>query len=82
MKPTSKAKPEDVMGAEISLKIGEPEPLDPDEMRILALDTATPYVATFKGEDAGKTAYYRLRWVNTRGEKGPWSQLYSATITK
>lgn len=80
--PNSRAKPEDVMGAEISIQIGGPEPLDPDQMRILAIDTATPYIATFTGEDAGKTAYYRLRWLNTRGERGPWSQLYSATITK
>jgi hypothetical protein len=82
MTPNSRAKPEDVMGCEISHQIGVPEPLDPDEMRILAIDTATPYIATFKGEDAGKTVYYRLRWLNTRGERGPWSQLYSATITK
>jgi hypothetical protein len=80
--PNSKAKPEGILGCEISCQIDGPEPLDPDEMKILAIDTATPYVATFKGEDGGKTAYYRARWVNTRGEKGPWSQLYSATITK
>lgn len=82
MTPTSKAKPEDTLGCEIACQIGGTEPVDPDQMNILALDTATPYVATFKGEDAGKTAHYRLRWVNTRGDKGPWSQPYSATITK
>jgi len=30
--------------------------------------------------DAGKTAYYALRWENTRGETGPWSDVVSATI--
>lgn len=26
-------------------------------------------------------AHYMLRWVNTKGEQGPWSQTVSATIT-
>ncbi len=26
-------------------------------------------------------AVYMLRWVNTRGEKGPWSDICSATVT-
>ena len=30
--------------------------------------------------DANKVAHYMLRWVNTRGEKGPWSETVSATI--
>ena len=29
---------------------------------------------------AGKTAYYALRRVSTRGEKGPWSEVAAATI--
>ena len=29
---------------------------------------------------ANKVAHYKLRWVNTRGEKGPWSETASATI--
>jgi hypothetical protein len=33
------------------------------------------------GADAGKPAFYMLRWVNPRGERGPWSQTVSATIT-
>ncbi|MGQ0627317.1 MAG: hypothetical protein ACT4PL_04355 [Phycisphaerales bacterium] len=28
----------------------------------------------------GKTAYYALRWVNTRGERGPWSDVTTATV--
>ena len=29
---------------------------------------------------AGKTAYYALRWVSTRGEKGPRSEPCAATV--
>lgn len=80
LKPTSKAKPAGVMGAEIWLKIGDPVPLDPSELKFLAVDTRTPYTTDFKGADGGKTAHYMLRWVNTKGENGPWSETASATI--
>jgi hypothetical protein len=46
----------------------------------LIRDAASPYVAEFEGRDAGKTAYYVLRWVTTRGEKGLWSETVAATI--
>lgn len=46
----------------------------------LALDTKTPYLADWTGADTGKVAHYMLRWVNTRGEKGPWSETVSAPI--
>lgn len=79
--PTSRAKPDGVSGCEIWVKIGTPPPADPVELSYLATDTASPYTATFNGADAGKTAYYMLRWINTRSERGPWSQTVSATIT-
>jgi predicted phage tail protein len=62
-----------------------PKPLD--DLFTLAEDmadgchTATPYLAEYTGAQAGQMAYYWLRWVNTRGEKGPWSEPVSATIT-
>jgi len=34
----------------------------------------------FPSAEAGKTAYYALRWMSTRGEKGPWSEVASATV--
>ncbi len=81
--PTSKAKPPGVMGAEVWVKVaavGQPPPADPSELAFLAVDTRTPYLASFDGGDAGKTAHYMLRWVSTTGEKGPWSETASATI--
>ena len=77
--PTSKARPAGVMGCEIWVKIGT-TPVDPSELTFLAVDTRTPYTADFPGADGGKTAHYMLRWVSTRGEKGPWSATASATI--
>ena len=78
---TSRAKPAGMVGCEIWVKIGGSAPADPSELTYLATDTRSPYVAEFDGADAGKTAYYMLRWVNTRGERGPWSQTISGTIT-
>jgi hypothetical protein len=78
--PNRRTKPDGVRGCEIRVKVGDPAPTDPSELSFLALDTSTPYVAEYGGADAGKTAHYMLRWVNTREEKGPWSQTVSATI--
>ncbi len=74
------AKPEGAMGCEIWVKVGS-APADPSELHFLGLDTRTPCTAEYGGEDAGKTAHYMLRWVNSKGEQGPWSQTVSATIT-
>lgn len=79
--PTSKSKPAGVLGAEIWVKIGSPAPVDPAELAFLALDTKTPYVTEFAGADGGKMAHYMLRWINAKGDKGPWSETVSATIT-
>lgn len=80
-KPKSKAKPAGVAGCEIWVKVGGAPPADPSELRYVAMDTATPYLAEYSGADAGKPAHYWLRWVNTRNEAGPWSDTYSATIS-
>ena len=82
--PTRRAKPQGVMGCEIWVKVaaqGEAPPADPDELSFVAMDTASPYIVEYEGADGGKTAHYMLRWVKTGGEKGPWSETISATIT-
>ena len=72
------------MGCEIWVKVaatGEAAPASADELSFLSMDTASPYIAEYDGKDGGKTAHYMLRWVKTNGEKGPWSETISATIT-
>jgi hypothetical protein len=73
------AKPQGVRGCQIWVKIGA-SAKDPDELKYLATDTKTPYVYHFEGANAGKPAYYWLRWENTRGETGPWSDEVMGTI--
>ncbi|MFN0133364.1 MAG: hypothetical protein ACKVW3_12660 [Phycisphaerales bacterium] len=34
----------------------------------------------FKPGEGGKTAVSMARWINTRGEKGLWSEITTATV--
>ena len=77
---TTKAKPDGVTGCEIWNKVGE-APAGPSQLTYLGTDTRTPYVAEYDESEAGKIAHYMLRWINSKGETGPWSQTVSATIT-
>ena len=78
--PTSRAKPAGVAGCELYLFIGTTAPTGPEAMHLQAVDKSTPYLMEFDSADAGKTAFWAMRWVNTRGEHGPWSATVSATI--
>ncbi len=78
--PTSRAKPDGVRGCQIWIKIGSPV-ADPSELTYVATDTKSPYIMQFDGADATKNAFYWLRWENTRGEVGPWSDAVMATIS-
>jgi hypothetical protein len=76
----SKAKPEGVHGCEIYMKVDGEAPKDPSELSYVGTDTSSPYVQKFDGSKTGKMVYYWLRWVNTRGECGPWSTSLSAMV--
>ncbi|MFA6043731.1 MAG: hypothetical protein WC718_01995 [Phycisphaerales bacterium] len=88
--PTRRSKPRGVQGAEVWLALADahdPEPplnTDPRSgeagYRFLALSSRGNLKADFTAQDKGKTAYYALRWVSTRGEKGPWSEVAAATV--
>ena len=72
------------MGCEIWVKVAAPSDLPPtgaDDLSFVAMDRASPYIVEYDGADGGKTAHYMLRWVKSGGEKGPWSETISATIT-
>lgn len=78
--PESRAKPFGVHGCEIREQIGGTMPTNPNSMPLLAVETRMPYRADFDPDDIGKTVYFALRWQNTRGQQGPWSQVYSAMV--
>jgi hypothetical protein len=76
----SSAKPYGVHGAEIRWNILETPPTSDKELIYSEFSLRTPYTITFDADRRGKTIYFLLRWENTRGEKGPLSELYSAII--
>lgn len=78
--PRSKAKPAGVHGCEIWSKTDGNAPTDASELSYLATNTSSPYSTSFEGKYAAKNVYYWLRWVNTRGEPGPWSRGISAMV--
>lgn len=88
--PTRRARPKGVLGAEVWVKLvdaGAPAnpPLaaslgDPATFAFLTMATGPSVTAEYRAADGGRTAVYMLRWVNTRGEKGPWSEVTTATV--
>jgi hypothetical protein len=78
--PHLRKKPDGVHGCQLWLKIGDTPPVDDTDCRLASTDTATPYLYEFEPEDAGKTAYWLLRWVSTRGEVGPFGLLLTWKI--
>ena len=78
--PTSIRKPDGVRAVQIFHKVGGPAPTGPDDCEFLATDTRSPYLAVYDQSFGNQPAHYLLRWENTRGELGPWSETVSATI--
>ena len=81
--PTRRARPAGVLGAEVWVKLvdaDQPAPTDPTALTFLTMTTKPSFRAEFKAGEGGKTAVYMARWVNTRGEKGPWSEVTTATV--
>ena len=80
---TSKAKPQGIKGCEVwscVLPAGSVAPADESGMRYLDTPSSGPLLLTFMAADAGKIAWYRLRWVANDGSKGEWSNMASAMI--
>ncbi|MDR1331737.1 MAG: hypothetical protein LBK07_06495 [Tannerella sp.] len=75
-----KAKPHGVHGVEICWAILDRPPVSVDELIHSAFDTRAPFRLMFDESERGRTVYICLRWENTRGEKGPWSEIVMAIV--
>ena len=72
------ARPADVRGAEVWVKLvdaEQPAPTNPAALVLLTMTSKPTLRADFKPGEGGKTAVYMTRWVNREGEKGPWSEI-------
>ncbi|MDR2410514.1 MAG: hypothetical protein LBE13_20725 [Bacteroidales bacterium] len=75
-----KGRPPGQHGIETVYAILENKPADWEELTRSTFATRSPFKLSFKGTDRGKTLYFAMRWENTRGEKGPWSEIMSTII--
>jgi hypothetical protein len=68
-------------GNQRAWRTDEPDPsIVPAALTFLTMTTRPSFRAEFKAGEGGKTAVYMARWINTRGEKGPWSEITTATV--
>jgi hypothetical protein len=75
-----KAKPAGQHCVEIAWILSDTPVTRWDELTHSNVDTNSPFTLAFENDQRGKTVYFALRWENTRGEKGPWSEIYNAII--
>jgi hypothetical protein len=76
----SKVKPAGVHGCEIRWAILDEHPTANGDLTCSEFCTRSSYVFAFDEAQRSKTVYFCLRWENTRGEKGPWSEIIHAVI--
>lgn len=76
---TRTARPEQTIGCEVWIKFAD-EGEDSTDFRFVKIATGGPTLVKFDPKDGGRTALYRLRWVNTKGEPGVWSGIHRATV--
>jgi hypothetical protein len=72
-------KPKGVASIELRKKV-DSAPSGPDDMQIVIVMTSSPAILDCSGQ-AGKIVYYVARYLNTRGQPGPWGEVESAEVT-
>jgi hypothetical protein len=77
---TGRAKPYGVHGAEIAWGVLEEKPDNWSDLPHSSFATHSPYRHTLDGKDRGKKFFFAVRWENTRGEKGPWTEIQETIV--
>jgi hypothetical protein len=73
-------RPPGVHGGEIQWGILDSPPKSIDDLHKSAFRTESPFDFEFGEEDRGKIFYFCIRWENTTGKKGPWSEIVAVRI--
>lgn len=53
---------------------------DPSVLPFLSLVGRNPFPLSWSNSDKGKIAYMAARWINRRGEPGPWSAIVTSNV--
>jgi len=75
-----RGKPRGVYGFEIAHGIASERPGDPSELPNRITATANPVILRFRDDERGLRDFFAARWLNTRLQPGPWSDIESAVI--
>jgi hypothetical protein len=75
-----KAKPAGVHGFELKMAMRDEPATDWAQLTDSLFFTRTPARLSFAGKERGKMLSFAVRWENTRGVKGPWSEIMVAII--
>ncbi|MDR0561871.1 MAG: hypothetical protein LBG73_04200 [Spirochaetaceae bacterium] len=74
------AKPKGAAGAMLSYAIRDVPPKSQELLLHSVFTIQTPYHFAFAEEERGRILYVALRWLNHKGEAGPWSEIRRAII--
>jgi hypothetical protein len=75
-----RGKPEGQHGVEIMWSVSDKPLFEIKQLEHSSFDTNSPYVFEFDDDQRGQNLTMALRWENTRGQKGPWSPIFSTII--
>jgi hypothetical protein len=64
----------------VSLCLRETRPEHIDELSNIETFSSGPFTLPFDELKRGQRVFFAARWLNTRGEGGPWSDIESAVI--
>jgi hypothetical protein len=73
-------KPAHAAGFEIWRKVGGDAPATDADWQLVVQAPHSPHALNYAEVESGLRVYYRVRWMNTRGVPGPWSEPVSAVI--
>lgn len=79
--PTSNAKPDGSIGAEVYVKYGDVAPLSLTGCTYLGLASSRFFQASHDPSQVGEQAHYLTCWINAKGERGPISDGIQATVS-
>ena len=78
-----RGRPRGVASCEMQYTLRDPDkpaPTHISEFHECVIFTQTSHTLSFDESDRGKKLWFILRWINTTGEEGPWSEYGEAII--
>ena len=77
---SARKKPEGVHGIELKWVFSDTVVTSWAELANSEFDTHSPLRLVFDGDQRGRRIWIAARWENTRGDKGPWSEIFDAIV--